>query len=66
MKEEHVFLLVLVLLLGGLGYLALHSSTSPLVPVTGTRYQNDEVWEIVRNGTGYISQITIHRDAKAS
>jgi len=70
MKEEHVFLLVLVLLLGGVGYLALRSSTpastSRLVPVASTTYQNNEEWEIVRNGAGYIEKVIIHREAKAS
>jgi hypothetical protein len=66
MKEEYVFLILLALLAGGVGYLILHSSGSPLVPVTGTRYQNKEEWEIVRDGKDRITKIIIHRDAHTS
>jgi hypothetical protein len=63
MREDQLSLLLL-LALGAVVFVMLTRTTAP--PVAMQRYINEEVWQIERDSRGYISNVTVHRDATST
>jgi hypothetical protein len=62
MREDQLSLLLL-LALGAVVFVMLTRTSTPQ-PMQ--RYINEEVWQIERDSRGYISNVTVHRDATST